>query len=77
MLGNILCIPLAYSMSYSLDIFNLILIVLSPCLTGFLFDLYPKFRAVLTSLVLPLFPSLTVPSLPCLHSLCSFIRECL
>lgn len=45
--GNILCILLAYSMSYSLDIFNLILIVLSPCLTGFLFDLYPKFRTVL------------------------------
>lgn len=44
-------IPVAYSMSESLDTFNLVLIVLMPCLTGFLFDLYPKFSAGLTSLV--------------------------
>lgn len=48
------CIPVSYSMSESLDIFNLVLIVLMPCLTGFLFDLYPKFSGWL-----PLFPSLT------------------
>lgn len=49
------CIPVAYSMSESLDTFNLVLIVLMPCLTGFLFDLYPKFSAGLTSLVTTFF----------------------
>lgn len=41
--------------------------MLRPCLTGFLFDLYPKFRAGLTSLVLPLSP-LSYSSYSALHS---------
>lgn len=47
---NIRRIPLAYCTLDSLDIFNLILIVLRPRLTGVLFDLVPKFRAALVLL---------------------------
>lgn len=46
--GNIDYIPLAYCTLDSLDIFNLILMVLRPHLTGVLFDLILKFRAAPT-----------------------------
>lgn len=51
---SIRCIPLAWYTLDSLDIFNLVLIVLRPCLTGALFDLILKFRAALTRPAFPL-----------------------
>lgn len=50
---NIDYILLAYCTWDSLDIFNLILTVLRPALTGVLFDLILKFRAALTLSLLP------------------------
>lgn len=73
---NTQCIPLTHCTLDSLDIFNLILIVLRLCLTGLLFDLILKFRAARTALALPFLFSLMVPLLPCLNSLCSFIHKC-
>lgn len=75
---NIHCIPLAYCTLDSLDIFNLILIVLRPRLTGVLVDLILKFRAALMLSLSPLLFSHTAPFLSRLHSLfyqrslCSF-----
>lgn len=67
-------IPLTRCTLDSLDIFNLILIVLRLCLTGPLFDLILKFRAARAPL--PFLFSLMVLLLPYLNSLCSFIHKC-
>lgn len=65
---NIHCIPLAYCTLHSLDIFNLILIVLRPRLTGVLFDLILKFRAALTLSLHHFFTLLRLLSFPVLPS---------
>ncbi len=75
--------PLTYCTLDSLDIFNLILMVLRPYLTGVLFDLILKFRtALILSLHLFLL-SLTALVLSFLLflyyqcSLCAFLHKCL
>lgn len=89
--GRLSTIPLAYCTLDSLDIFNPILMVLRPYLTGVLFDLILKFRAALFCLFttsfsllvlffcLPLF--LYIISAACVHFCtnvceCKLMREC-
>lgn len=66
---NIDYIPLAHCRLDSLDIFNLILMVLRPYLTGVLFDLILKFKAALSLSLYHFLLSLMAPFLSSFHSL--------
>lgn len=79
---NVDFIPTAYCTLDSLDIFNLILMVLRPNLTGILFDLILKYRAALILSLYHFLPSLMAPVLSSLLSLyyqcsfCAFLHKC-
>lgn len=76
---NIDYIPHACCTLDSLDIFNLILTVLRPYLTGALFDLILKFRAALTPLyqfLLSLSAFFYLPFFILSVQLCAFLHQC-